>query len=321
MRRTHGNVYVLDEVDRRLVDVLRADPRASNRSIAEAVGVTDETVAARLKRMLDTGAMAMTVVVDWLAAGYTAHAIARVRFTGVSTAEAVKPLFDVDGVFAVSETTGVADAVLHLLAPDVLGLQQLIDTHLRPLDGLSHLSVDIVSDTCKQSLGISTLPMPAWSPSSFPAPVVALDELDERILVEVAADGHESNRELARRLGVSDGTIRARLGRMVSAGLVRVVVMVDPITTADVGAVAHVFFSLDGPPDPLLDQLLPDPRVPTVTRCVGAYDVQAIVDAETPDELHARVSRELRTVPGVRSIDLGVVVDVPLHRAHLGRLL
>jgi DNA-binding Lrp family transcriptional regulator len=321
MRRTHGNVYVFDDVDRALVDILRSDPRASNRSMAEAVGVTDETVAARLRRMLETGAMAMTAVVDWVATGYGARAVARARFEGIATAEAVKPLLDLEAVHAVAETTGAADAVIHLLARDTLELTQLVTDRLRSLDGLSHLTVDVVTETCKQALGITTLPVPAWSPASFPDPVIALDDLDARILEEVAADGHESNRELARRLGVSDGTIRARLARMEGAGLVRIVATVDPVTTGDIGAVAMVFFVVDGPADAVLERLVADPTIASVERCIGTSDIVVVADTATPEELYSRVGRELRTMPGVRSVDVAVVVDVPLHRAHLGRLL
>ncbi|MEY2463555.1 MAG: hypothetical protein QOH64_1693 [Acidimicrobiaceae bacterium] len=321
MRRTHGNIHVLDELDRRLIEILRDDPRLSNRAMAEAVGVTDETVAARLRRMLDTGAMAMTAIVDWAAAGYGARAVARARFDGVPTSDAVKPLFEIDGVHAVSETSGCADAVIYLLGTDVEQLRQLVADHVRPLSGLSDLVVDVVTDTPKHSVGISTLPMQRWSPASLPAPVVALDELDARILEEVAVDGHESNREVARRLQVSDSTVRARLQRMESAGLIRVLAMVDPVTTGDIAGVGIVFLTLDGSSEVVLDRLVDDPTVAIVERCIGAADITIILNAPTADELHARVSHELRLMPGVRRVDLAVVVEVLMHRAHLARLV
>lgn len=322
MRRMHGNTYVLDEIDRQLLEILRADPRTSNRSMGQTVGLTDETVATRLRRMLDTGAMAMTAVIDWRAAGFQAHGIARARFGGgVLPGEAIKPLRDVEEIFAISETTGFADAVIHVLAPDLLSLHRVVAEQLRSLEGITELAVDVVSDVVKQSIGISTLPIPPWDPTSLPAPVVPLDELDHRILELVASDGHESNRELARRLGVADSTVRSRLSRMESSGLLRIVAMVDPITTGDVGAVGLVFFAMDGSPDELIEILAPDPTVPSISRCIGAFDVSAIVDAATSDELHARVSRDLRQMPGVRQVALADVVDVAVHRAHLGRLL
>lgn len=322
MRRTHGNTYLLDDLDRRLLEILHSDPRTSNRSMAHTIGITDETVAARLRRMLESGAMAMTAVIDWRAAGYQAHGVARACFErGVLVNEAVKPLFDVDEVFAVSETTGVADAVIHMLARDLAGLHELVTKHLRTLEGVAELTVDVVSDVVKQSIGISTLPIQPWKSASLPDPLIPLDELDHSILEVLATDAHESNRELSRRLGVSDGTVRARLSRMESAGLLRIVAMVDPVTTGEVGAVGLVFFSMDGPADDLIDALSDDASVPSISRCVGDYDLMAIIDAANSDELHARVSRQLRQMPGVRKITIADVVDVLLHRAHLGRLL
>ncbi len=322
MRRTHGNVYVLDDVDRSMLEVLRADPRASNRSMAQAAGITDETVAIRLRRMLDTGAMAMTAVIDWRAAGYHAHGIARARFErGAQVGDAIKPLLDIEEVFAISETTGAVDAVVHVLARDLDDLHRVVTEHLRTLEGVAELSVDVVSEVVKQSIGISTLPIQAWNPATLPDPVVALDDLDHSLLALLSTDAHESNRELARRLGVSDGTVRSRLARMEGAGLLRIVAMVDPITTGEVGAVGLVFFAMDGSGDALIDALAGDPSIPSISRCIGEFDVTVVVDAQSSDELHARVSRELRRLPLVRTVALADVVDVSLHRAHLSRLL
>ncbi len=321
MRRTHGQTHVLDDVDRQLVDILHRDPRASNRSMARAVGVTDETVAARLRRMFEVGAMAMTVVCDWEAIGYPIYALGRGRLGATTVEQLLAGFGDRREVYAVSETTGAADVVLNLLARDLPSLHELVASDLRGLDGLQSLHVDLVTEVCKQSLGISTLPIPAWSSTEFPDPVLALDDLDHAMLALLATDAHESNREIARRLGVSDGTVRARLARLVDGGLARIVAMVDPVTTGDVGAVALAFFTVDGHPDALIERLVGDEAVPTVYRCVGSCDVAAIIDGETIADIHQKLGRDLKLAPGVRGVDVATVVEVSLHRAHLSRLL
>ena len=48
---------VLDEVDRRIVDALRADARLPNSRLAELVGVAPSTCLARVRSLVDRGVM------------------------------------------------------------------------------------------------------------------------------------------------------------------------------------------------------------------------------------------------------------------------
>jgi DNA-binding Lrp family transcriptional regulator len=43
--------YVVDELDRKIIEKLTADARASNRHLAQALGVTEGTVRGRIKRL------------------------------------------------------------------------------------------------------------------------------------------------------------------------------------------------------------------------------------------------------------------------------
>jgi Lrp/AsnC family transcriptional regulator, regulator for asnA, asnC and gidA len=54
-----------------------------------------------------------------------------------------------------------------------------------------------------------------------------LDLLDQQIIVELRRDGRLTNTEIARRLGVSEATIRSRLHRLTSAGIIRVAAAVN----------------------------------------------------------------------------------------------
>lgn len=59
-----------------------------------------------------------------------------------------------------------------------------------------------------------------------PAP---LDSLDRKIIATLARDGRMPYREIARALGVSEGTIRARVNRLQERQLIRVTVVGSPL--------------------------------------------------------------------------------------------
>ncbi len=55
-----------------------------------------------------------------------------------------------------------------------------------------------------------------------------LDATDERILEALQDDGRRSFRNIAREIGVSEGTVRTRVRRLEAAGALRFLAFVDP---------------------------------------------------------------------------------------------
>lgn len=61
---------------------------------------------------------------------------------------------------------------------------------------------------------------------------IPLDDVDEAILRELQVDGRRAYREIARTVGVSEGTVRTRVKRLREAGLLRILAFVDPSGSA-----------------------------------------------------------------------------------------
>lgn len=71
---------MLDEIDRRIVEVLVRDARISQKDLAREVGLSAPSVAERLKRLEERGVIrAFTIDLDPRALGYTLQAIVRIR--------------------------------------------------------------------------------------------------------------------------------------------------------------------------------------------------------------------------------------------------
>lgn len=62
-------VPLLDELDRRIVDLLTVDARVSNRQIAAQLGVTEGTIRGRINRLEEGGAIRLTAVTNVAFAG------------------------------------------------------------------------------------------------------------------------------------------------------------------------------------------------------------------------------------------------------------
>ncbi|MEO5323803.1 Lrp/AsnC family transcriptional regulator [Mesorhizobium sp. CC13] len=71
---------MLDDIDRRIVEILVEDARISLKELAQRVGLSSPSASERLKRLEERGVIrGFTIEVDPAALGYTLQAIVRIR--------------------------------------------------------------------------------------------------------------------------------------------------------------------------------------------------------------------------------------------------
>lgn len=305
----------LDDVDRHLMELLAGDARSSQRSLAQQVGVTDETVAARLRRLRDDNVIATTVVIDWEAAGYGAGAILRSRLSG-GTEELAGALGSIPGLHSITVTTGCCDLLVTLLGTDLPALRKSV-VEVARVKNVVVDAVDIVTASPVFKTDVHTLPLRPWRSEDLPGPMPALDDLDRALINALADAAHESNRELARRLAVSDGTVRARIRRLEDGGLIKVVTGRDPVATGEMQAYGMVFLTLEGNEG---REFLDHPFVYAAHEVIGRSDLVLNVGAPSENDLALFLTDELRAMYGVRDIAVAHLVEVIAHQTHLVRL-
>src|SRR5438067_4540401 len=70
---------------------------------------------------------------------------------------------------------------------------------------------------------------PSGSDRGPVAPARRTDELDRGIIEALQANGRESFRAIAARVGVSEATVRVRYGRLTAEGILQVVAVTNPL--------------------------------------------------------------------------------------------
>src|SRR3954462_15576824 len=85
------------------------------------------------------------------------------------------------------------------------------------------------------------------------APARRPDELDRRIIEALQANGRESFRAIAARLGVSEATVRARYGRLCDDDILQVVGVTNPLGLGFEQALICV--KTAGSPQPVADEI------------------------------------------------------------------
>jgi Lrp/AsnC family transcriptional regulator for asnA, asnC and gidA len=140
--------------------------------------------------------------------------------------------------------------------------------------------------------------------------VTALDDLDRAIIRMLQEDGRLANRSIALRLGVSEGTIRNRLGRLLEERVLKVVGVADPFKTG-MGTVAITALHVQR--DKIreaIDRLAAMEEVRYIAATTGTFDLIVEIVVPSHDELHEFLVAKLAEVPGVGTSDTWLVLRI-----------
>ena len=128
-----------------------------------------------------------------------------------------------------------------------------------------------------------------------------IDTLDENILRVLAKNGSTSNRSLAKKLGVSEATIRRRKFGLIESNLLRIVGVVDPV---GLGYEVCVIFGL-GVEHTRVDEALKTlalyPEISWVLSTTGRFDVIAMARFTSASELYNFLREQVANIKGLKN--------------------
>lgn len=124
----------LDDIDRRLVDLLLADARLPNSRLAELVGIAPSTCVVRLRALRERGVLAgFTAVVPPAALGLDLEALISVSIRAGARQRIPEFQRDMGALPAVRQLfflAGSEDFVLHVAVADTDALREFVLEHL-----------------------------------------------------------------------------------------------------------------------------------------------------------------------------------------------
>ena len=310
-----GQRSLLDTADLRIIDALVADGRANARAMAVTTGLSEETVADRMRGLIERNIIGISAILDWRAAGFQWDLFLAIKVaSGASVV--VDELAVHDEVVTIYEVFGPVDVVAHVLCRDQASMLDFLSTTVPRVDGISSVEVLLALDTVKYFHQFARVPV-IGPPPPLPEPVIDLTPVDFGIIEALMLNGRAAHREVARTLGVADGTIRTRLRRLISAGLLRIGAQVHPSNSGMIGAQAIVGICVQGADRALVAHRLAClSEVITISVTTGRFDLLCYVVARTRGELIDHVATEIRLINGVSAVETWEITNV---RKHVGR--
>jgi DNA-binding Lrp family transcriptional regulator len=142
-------IVTTDELDEQIIEALRQDGRASNRSIGRALGVGESTVRKRLKRLERANALRLAVICDPSFLHVEAFALLRVSVAPAEAEKVARFLASLEETSFVAHSIGQYNLMALLSAPTKHDLARALHGKIAPLDSVSDIEVREIVDVVK----------------------------------------------------------------------------------------------------------------------------------------------------------------------------
>jgi len=134
-----------------------------------------------------------------------------------------------------------------------------------------------------------------------------LDHTARRIVAMLQEDGRCPNTVIARDLGISEATVRARIDALRASGVLQIVGLTDP-GNMGFGVMAMIGVQAASDLGLIAQQVSTWPETTYVVISAGSYDMLVeVVCRDNADLL--RIAEQLRAVPGVRSTESFIYIS------------
>lgn len=139
---------------------------------------------------------------------------------------------------------------------------------------------------------------------------IELDQTDHRIIALLRDDGRLPYRSIARELGLTEATVRARVRRLEESRTMRVVAVTD-IGAAGYGMLLAIGVQVENrSPEEVALEMAAIPEVFSVSVVVGVQDLELLAVARDQAALDRLLHEQLATMEGVRRLTSALAVNV-----------
>ena len=136
-----------------------------------------------------------------------------------------------------------------------------------------------------------------------------LDDLDRKIIGELQKNGRVSYKDISKRLKVSDGTVRFRVGKMIRNNFLRIMASVNPFALEN-SILAVVAMQLERRTQKQTMETISQLRgVVSVTNVTGRYDLLVEVFLDSQKELNKFLMDDLSRIGGINATETFVYLD------------
>lgn len=147
--KTSSVETVVDELDRKIIELLHLDGRMSIQDIAQKLSSTSSTVRKRIRRLEEANIMRVVAVTDFSAAGFELLLAVGIQVENRRPEAVGRELAELPEVFSVNLTTGVCELDVLVAARDFGELSEFLHEKLPTVKGIAKLQPGLTVDVLR----------------------------------------------------------------------------------------------------------------------------------------------------------------------------
>ncbi|MFQ6137119.1 MAG: Lrp/AsnC family transcriptional regulator [Candidatus Hydrothermarchaeales archaeon] len=143
----------MDEIDMKILEVLKKDSRTSYKDIARETHISDVAVHKRIKKLSNV-IRAFTILVDQKTMGEDTTALLTIKCEVGKALEIAQRLSEVEDVREVYTTIGEYDIIAKIKTENTETLKSVIEKELSQIKGLNEVRTSIVFECLKEDVNL-----------------------------------------------------------------------------------------------------------------------------------------------------------------------
>jgi len=148
-----------------------------------------------------------------------------------------------------------------------------------------------------------------------------LDEVDHKIIKSLFEDARISNRKLAAKLDVTEGTIRGRVKRLEDENLIRFTAVTN-IENLNTPQLVHLGIHVEqNLTQKIIDDLVAMREINVVIKTFGRFDILAMALFDSLSDAHKIASNKIYALKGVRHVETISIVDIIKYDNRVARIV
>ena len=127
----------MDEIDKRILNILQEDSTTSYQKIASKLQVGSSTIHYRIQKLIKQGVIThFSAIVNPEKIGYNSLAVIGLNVDPLKMYEIAEQLAQFNEVLSVASTTGDHDIILQIISKDGKHLWKFINDHIKIINGV-----------------------------------------------------------------------------------------------------------------------------------------------------------------------------------------
>ncbi len=144
----------MDNIDRKIIEILRKNARSSYKEIAKNANITDVAVLKRIKKLEENIIRGYVALVDQRAYGKEITAIISIRCEAAKSAYVAEEIAKLEDISEVYITVGDYDVVAKIRTTNLDTLKDLVEKKISMIRGINEIRTNIVFNCIKEDVSL-----------------------------------------------------------------------------------------------------------------------------------------------------------------------